>query len=204
MVLASLPSEKRPRLVRGDNAFGNESVTAEMEALEQDYLFKLRQTAGVKRLIERQWSRQDWQNVGQGFDAVEAMLRLSGWSRARRVVVMRRAVKDSLLAEEKTVGKRAKRQQSLHFADPLQPVKLWESRSVSTTATGPIVKTVSTNLKTSGAGAATPPRIWNAAISRHGCGVDLQLVELWYGRLAHPKTRLEAISRPATARRGRS
>lgn len=108
-VLESLPPEKRPRLVRGDNAFGNDPVMAEMEALEQDYLFKLRQTAGVKRLIERQWSRQDWQNVGQGFDAVEAMLRLSGWSRARRVVVMRRAVKGSLLAEEKTVGKRAKR-----------------------------------------------------------------------------------------------
>ena len=125
-VLASLPADKRPRLVRGDNAFGNDPVMAQMEALAQDYLFKLRQTAGVKRLIKRQWSRQDWQNVGQGFDAVEATLRLSGWSRARRVVVMRRTVKDSLLAEEKTEGKRAKRQQSLHFADPLQPVKLWE------------------------------------------------------------------------------
>ena len=87
-VLESLPPEKRPRLVRGDNAFGNEPVMADMEALRQDYLFKLRQTAGVKRLIEQQWSRQDWQDVGQGFDAVEAMLKLSGWSQARRVVAV--------------------------------------------------------------------------------------------------------------------
>src|SRR5271154_181076 len=89
-------------------------------------LFKLRQSSGVKRLIERQWSRQDWTNVGQGFDAVEAMLKLSGWSRARRVVVMRRAVKDTLVAEEKAVGNRAKRQRSLQFAEPVQPIKLWE------------------------------------------------------------------------------
>jgi hypothetical protein len=65
---------------------------ADLEALEQPYLFKLRQSAGVKRLIERQWSRRDWQPVSQGFDAVEAQLRLSGWSRTRRVVVLRRRV----------------------------------------------------------------------------------------------------------------
>ncbi len=29
---------------------------------QQHYLFKLRQTAGVKRLIERQWQQNDWQN----------------------------------------------------------------------------------------------------------------------------------------------
>lgn len=39
---------------------------------------------------------------------------------------MRRAVKDTLVAEQKAVGKRAKRQQSLQFADPVQPVKLWK------------------------------------------------------------------------------
>ncbi len=46
----------------------------EMEDLEQFYLFKLRQTAGVKRLIERLWPRRDWQAVGHGFDAVGAEL----------------------------------------------------------------------------------------------------------------------------------
>ena len=46
-LLEGLPAEQRPALVRGDSAFGNEGVMAEMEALEQRYLFKLRQTAGV-------------------------------------------------------------------------------------------------------------------------------------------------------------
>jgi hypothetical protein len=44
----------------------------DLESQAQAYLFKLRQSVGVKSLIERQWSRQDWQSVGQGFDAVEA------------------------------------------------------------------------------------------------------------------------------------
>ncbi len=57
--------EQRPSLVRGDNAFGNDPVMAEMEAIEQPYLFKLRQTAGVKRLIERQCSRGDWEDPAQ-------------------------------------------------------------------------------------------------------------------------------------------
>jgi hypothetical protein len=50
--------------VRGDNAFGNEGVMAEMEEINQRYLFKLRQTAGIKRLIERKWLQNEWQNVG--------------------------------------------------------------------------------------------------------------------------------------------
>ena len=37
----------------------------EMEHLIQHYLFKLRQSAGVKRLIERQWSREDWCDAGK-------------------------------------------------------------------------------------------------------------------------------------------
>jgi hypothetical protein len=121
-LLEELPPEQRPVLVRADNAFGNEPVMANLEALGQDYLFKLRQTAGVKRLIERQWSRRDWQGVGQGFEAVEAQLRLSGWSRSRRVVVLRRRVKNPLLAE---VADPASGQQTLLFNDA-EAVAVWE------------------------------------------------------------------------------
>lgn len=208
-VLESLPPDKRPRLVRDDNAFGNDPVMAEMEALEQDDLFKLRQTAGVKRLIERQWSRQDWQKVGQGFDAVEAMLRLSGWCRARRVVVMRRAVKDSLLAEEKTVGKRAKRQQSLHFADPIQPVKLW-AYAVLVTNADYALEAIGQLYRDradceNGFDELKNQWGWGGYTTQdlERCNLSARAVALiynwwsWYVRLAHPKTRLEAItSRP--------
>ena len=116
-----LAPEERPALVRGDNAFGNEGVMTELEELGQRYLFKLRQTAGVKRLIERKWRHGDWTNVGQGFDVVEGELQLSGWSAARRVVVLRRRIKEDLVVETSSEG-----QQKLHFVDRSDKVKVWE------------------------------------------------------------------------------
>ena len=208
-VLEALPPEKRPRLVRGDNAFGNEPVMAQMEEIDQGYLFKLRQSSGVKRLIERQWSRQDWTNVGQGFDAVEAMLKLSGWSRARRVVVMRRAVKDTLVAEQKAVGKRAKRQQSLQFADPVQPVKVWEYAVLVTNADYELeaIGQLYRDRADCENGFDELKNQWGwggyTTQDLERCNLSARAVALiynwwsWYVRLAHPQTRLEAItSRP--------
>ena len=48
-LLKALPPQKRPQLVRGDSAFGNDPVMTELESIGQMYLTKLRQTAGVKR-----------------------------------------------------------------------------------------------------------------------------------------------------------
>jgi len=47
-LLEGLAPEERPVLVRGDIGFGNERVMAEMEEIGQRYLFKLKQTPGVK------------------------------------------------------------------------------------------------------------------------------------------------------------
>ena len=60
--------------------------------------------------IERNWSRQDWQDVGQGSEAVEAQLKLAGWSHARWVVVVRSAAKDKPVTLQVVTGKKAKRQ----------------------------------------------------------------------------------------------
>jgi hypothetical protein len=208
-ILKTLPSEQRPRLVRGDNAFGNEPVMAELEAIGQTYLFKLRQSPGVKRLIERHWSRADWKDIGDGYHAVEAELALSGWSRARRVVVVRRAVKDTLVAETKKMGKRAKRQQSLQFVDPLQPVKLWEYAVLVTNsdydldAIGQLYRDRADcengfdELKNQwGWGGYTTQDLERCNLSARAVALIYNWWS-WYVRLAHPKTRLEAItSRP--------
>ena len=94
------------------------------------YLFKLRQSAGVKRLIERLWQRGDWQSVDQGFDAVEGKLRLTGWSSARRVVVLRRRVKSSLAAEASNENP----QPELQFLEGSDKAKLWEYAVLVTNA----------------------------------------------------------------------
>ena len=207
-ILIDLPAEQRPRLVRGDNAFGNEPVMARLEAIEQPYLFKLRQTTGVKQLIERQWSRQDWRDVGQGCQAVEAELALASWARARRVVVLRRAIKDALVAEQKT-GKREKRQKSLQFAEPLQPVKLWEYTVLVTNADYDIdaigqlyrdradCENGFDELKNQwGWGGYTTQDVERCNLSARAVALIYNWWS-WYVRLAHPQTRLEAItSRP--------
>ena len=54
-LICRLPKEQRPQLVRGECGFGNEAVMCELDAIGQSYLFNLKQTSNVKRLIERQW-----------------------------------------------------------------------------------------------------------------------------------------------------
>ena len=87
-----------PRLLRGDIGVGSESFMREAESRGIDYLSKLRLTANVKRLIERTFIKDGWQNAGHGWQGREDTLRLTGWSRGRRVVVLRRRLKDGVVA----------------------------------------------------------------------------------------------------------
>jgi len=206
-LLAGLPPAQRPALVRGDTAFGNEGVMAALEDLGQPYLFKLRQTAGIKRLIERQWSRRDWRAIGQGFDAVEATLRLSGWSRGRRVVVLRRRVKDRVLAEVQSDALPG--WQTLLFAEADDQVKVWEY-AVLVTNTDYALESLGQLYRDRADAENGFDELKNqwgwGGYTTHDlerCHLSARAVALiynwwsWYVRLAHPKARREAItSRP--------
>jgi hypothetical protein len=91
-ILDDLSSEKKPKLVRGDNAFGNEAMMAALEQRSQPYLFKLKLSKNVKRHIGRVFGQSGWSDAGQGWEGKDGELALSGWQRARRVVVLRRAL----------------------------------------------------------------------------------------------------------------
>jgi Transposase DDE domain group 1 len=122
-VLDSLDREQLPALVRGDCGFGNEPFIAELEKRGQPFLFKLRQTGGVKKLLMRQFARKDWTTPGpsdQGWSAIEDTLRLAGWDKSRRVVILRRAAKSEVaLTRKATEGQ-------LELLLPEQDVELWE------------------------------------------------------------------------------
>ena len=60
------------------------------------YLFKLRLTSNVKKLIKKSFSKDDWTNAGQGWQGREDTLRLEGWSRQRQVVILRRRLKEGM------------------------------------------------------------------------------------------------------------
>ena len=219
--LSSLPKEQWPKLVRGDCGFGNERMMRALEDLNQFYLFKLKQSSNVKKLIERQWQRKDaWQDVGQGWEAREDQLSLTGWSCARRVIVMRQAVRADLVAtspesvKAKATSSKGKKheleqQLSLHFIDENEPAKLWKyavlvtNSDYSVAAMGQLYRDRADcengfdELKNQwGWGGYSTQDI-------ERCNLAARAVALvynwwsWYVRLANPDGRLEAItSRP--------
>ena len=85
------PREQWPKLLRGDIGWGTEAMMVECEKRSLDYLFKIRQTTKVKQHIWRNWSgASDWEPAGGDWQGMTSELRLTGWSRKRRVVVLRR------------------------------------------------------------------------------------------------------------------
>ena len=103
-LLDGLTPHQRPAIVRGDCGFGNDPFILELEARNQPYLFKLRQTKGIHKLLQRQFQREDWTLPGpgdQGWSAVEDTIKLSGWDHARRAVVLRREIKQDVALTRK-------------------------------------------------------------------------------------------------------
>ena len=210
-LLEGLPQTQRPQLVRGDCAFGSEGEMSALEAIGQPYLFKLRQSAGVKKLVQRQWSRRDWRPVGQGWDACEDALKLTGWTQRRRVIVMRRVRKTDLVVEVRKGGRKSKAQgqAELHFIDENEPVKSWEYAVLVCNAHYEIenIGQLYRDRADCENGFDEIKNQWGwGGYSTHDierCALSARAVALvynwwsWYVRLAHPKTRLEAItSRP--------
>jgi hypothetical protein len=95
-LLDRIPRDCRPAFLRGDSGFGTEAVMREAEQRGLPYLFKLRLTANVKKLIKKSFSKDDWSNVGHGWQGREDTLRLEGWSRQRQVVLLRRRLKEGM------------------------------------------------------------------------------------------------------------
>ena len=90
-IVDSLPPRCRPSLLRGDIGYGNEGSMSEAEARGLEYLFRLKRTKKVKELVgvlER--ASGAWSDAGNGWQGTESRLRLSGWSRERRCVLLRR------------------------------------------------------------------------------------------------------------------
>jgi hypothetical protein len=99
--------DKAPALIRGDCGYGNEEMLEVCEQRGLRYLMRLRKTANVKRLIERLFRREGWTpatQASQGWQAIEDSLKLSGWSLARRVVVLRRRIKHDIALTAKKAG----------------------------------------------------------------------------------------------------
>ena len=133
--------DKAPALVRGDCGYGNEDIIDVCEQRGLHYLLRLRKTANVKRLILRRFRREDWTRAteaSQGWQAIEDELRLSGWSRARRVVVLRRRIKSDIAVTAKKRGRKDDNEQlvlALPHDEVQDNAEVWEYTVLATNAT---------------------------------------------------------------------
>jgi hypothetical protein len=112
------------RFLRGDSGFGTEAIMSEAEQRGLPYLFKLRLTANVKKLIKKTFSKSGWADAGganvyrerqaltYGWQGRHETLRLEGWSRQRQVVILRRRLKEGL-----TIAGRGENQMALGFVE---------------------------------------------------------------------------------------
>jgi hypothetical protein len=61
----------------------------ECEENEVSFMFKLKFTPNVKKLVKAAMHEGQWHNDGQGWDICESTLKLTGWTKSRRVLIIR-------------------------------------------------------------------------------------------------------------------
>ena len=133
-LLDRLGRENWPRLLRGDTGWGNEAVMREAEQRDLPYLFRIRLTANVKRAIERAVNGP-WTDAGHGWQGQSIDLRLDGWGRQRRVVLLRRKLETTLAISEQN----ANGQQLLSFAAVDTRKQVWEYGALVTSTRAEIL-----------------------------------------------------------------
>ncbi|QVW34159.1 transposase [Geobacter sulfurreducens] len=96
-LLDSMPKNIWPAFIRGDVSFGSEGIMRQAEERELHYLTKLRLSKNVRKVIDRMIDRGEWEDAGQGFRGAETTLQLTGWTKRRRVIVLKRLIQGDIL-----------------------------------------------------------------------------------------------------------
>lgn len=122
-LLDRIPRNQWPQFIRGDSSFGTDGVMRVAEEKNIPYLFKLKSTKNVKRLIEKLMMNQDWEFAGQGWEGQEALLKLMGWEKHRRVIVLRKQVSKDVVA---LVDDAETKQLELSFAETNGKMRVYE------------------------------------------------------------------------------
>jgi hypothetical protein len=205
-LLDGLPRSSWPRFLRGDCNWGTERAMAEAEQREIRYVFKLKQSPNVKKLIAKQMGSDQWVEAGQKWQGLEAELQLSGWSQKRRVVVLRRPLREEVAEKKK---KKAAKQLNLDLPEALYQGVLYEY-AVLVTSLKDEVRTIAQHYRDRGDSENNFDELKNqwawAGFTTHDrkrCQVMARITALVYNwwtiymRLGIPEKHAEAItSRP--------
>ncbi len=96
-LLDRMPRTNWPVFIRGDCDWGSDAIMTEAEQRGLDYLFKLRQSLLVKKLILQQHCKPGWERIHEGWEALATELKLSTWQQPRRVVLVRRRLQQNIV-----------------------------------------------------------------------------------------------------------
>jgi hypothetical protein len=125
-LLDGLPKSSHPRFLRGDCNWGTERAMEGAEQRAIPYLFKLKQSVNVKKLIAKLFGNDQWVEAGQKWQGLDTELQLSGWSQTRRVVVLRRPLREGVAEEKKNSKKKAAKQLNLDLPEATHQGVLYE------------------------------------------------------------------------------
>ena len=154
-------------------------------------------------MLMRQFARKDWTTPGpcdQGWSAVEDTLRLAGWDKSRRVVILRRAAKSDVAISRKSV------EGQMELLLPDEEVQLWEYAVLVTDSSYPLESMAQLyrdradaengfdELKNQwGWGGFTTQDIGRCQSSARAVALVYNWWS-WYCRAAKPEARMEAIT----------
>jgi hypothetical protein len=204
-LLERIGRDRWPKMLRADKGFCSDALMARCEAEGLPYLMRLRLTKNVTRAIERMAGRGDWSDAGQGWQGIDTTLKLTGWARARRVVLLRRRTEGG----KPTRADADAAQLRLSFTAVEQGGETYEHAALVTTLGEPILglgqlyrdradcENAFDELKNQwGWGGFTTQDL---ARCRHAARIVALVYDWWnlFTRLAEPDKHLEAItSRP--------
>ena len=122
-LLNRLPRECWPEFVRGDCDWGSDRVMSELEQAGCDYLFKIRKTTNVTKAIHHAHCGGGWVRYDKNWEGKESELKLNGWDKARRIIIVRRRVSGDYLMLEKENNSR---QKEIAFIEDPENIKHFE------------------------------------------------------------------------------
>jgi hypothetical protein len=103
-LLEAMPRNLWPVFIRGDSAFGSEAIMHEAEERNIHYLTKLKLTSNVKKAINRLIEHGEWVDAGHGFRGAETTIQLIGWTKRRRIIVLKRLIQGEVLITDKQLN----------------------------------------------------------------------------------------------------
>ena len=111
-LLDALPKEQWPQFIRGDISYGTDKIMSESESRDIKYLFELKCSAKIKALIKHNMEKNfEWEKAGHGYEGVEDAIQLHGWNHSRRVIILRRRIRNKDVGVLKKEGRPNKSKQ---------------------------------------------------------------------------------------------